>query len=90
MNCTNYRRLLSDFHDGLLKDVETSQVRTHLMICLPCREIFHDLELIVTAAAELYDETCVTCPDETASWKQFELAALNSAGVAGSQQWLRR
>jgi len=90
MNCTKNVILLSDFHDGLLNDIETAQVRTHLMICLSCREISHDLELIIASAAKLRDESDVTCPDEQVSWQRFESVALKSTDSAGGQQWLRR
>lgn len=90
MNCTKSVVLLSDFHDGLLNDMETAQVRTHLLICRSCREISHDLELIIAAAAELRDEGSVTCPNEKVSWQRFESVALKSTESAGGQQWLRR
>ncbi|MGE0128277.1 MAG: anti-sigma factor [Blastocatellales bacterium] len=90
MNCTRNLTLLSDFHDGLLDNIETAQVRTHLMLCLSCREVFHDLELIVSAAAELRDENCGACPSEKVSWQQVQTAALNSPDSAGGQQWLRQ
>jgi len=90
MNCAKNLTLLSDFHDGLLNNVETAQVQTHLMLCLSCREVFHDLELIVSAAAELRDENCVTCPSEKVSWQQIQTTALNFPDSAGGQQWLRQ
>ncbi len=92
MNCADNRKLLSDFYDGLLTEMETERVRKHMMICMPCREIFRDLEQIVTAAAELHDhdKDCDTCPNEKVSWRQFELAALNATDFAEGRQWLRR
>ena len=90
MNCTKSRTLLSDFHDGLLNNIETAQVQTHLMLCLSCREVFHDLELIISAAAELRDENSVTCPNEKAGWQRLQSAALNSTDSAGGQQWARQ
>ena len=90
MNCAKSIRLLSDFHDGSLNVIETAKVWMHLMACLSCREIFRDLDLIVTAAAELRDKDCVTYPNEKVSWRRLELAALNSTDFAGGQQWLRR
>lgn len=90
MNCTKSITLLSDFHDGLLNTIETAQVRAHLMFCLSCREVFHDLELIVSAAAELRDDNCVTCPSEKTGWQQLRTAALNCPDSAGGQQWLRQ
>jgi len=90
MICTQNITLLSDFHDGLLSEIETAQIRTHLTMCPSCRAISQDLEQIITAAAELRDKDCATGPNEKASWRQFELAALNSPDVRGGQQWLRR
>jgi len=90
MNCTKNLILLSDFHDGLLNGKETARVRTHLTICASCREISHDLELIIAAAAELRDEGSVTCPNENVSWQRFASVALKGAEAAGGQQWLRR
>jgi uncharacterized protein YbaR (Trm112 family) len=62
----------------------------HLMICPSCRGIFHDLELIVSTAAELRDKGPVTCPDDKAGWRRFESATLNSADLAVNRRWLRR
>jgi predicted anti-sigma-YlaC factor YlaD len=93
MNCTQNITLLSDFHDGMLNERETGRVRAHLMMCRSCRELSQDLERIITAAAELRDESCATCPNEEASWRRFEvvkLAALKSTDVPGGRQWLRR
>jgi len=88
MNCAKNVILLSDFHDGLLNEVENAQVRAHLTLCRLCREISHDLERIISAAAELRDESHVTCPNEQVSWRRFESVALQGADSAGSQQWL--
>ncbi len=90
MNCTKSVKLLSDYHDGSLKKIESAQVRLHLMTCLKCREIAHDLELIISAAAELRDKSHVPCPDEKLSWRRLESAALKGADSAGGRQWLRR
>jgi predicted anti-sigma-YlaC factor YlaD len=90
MNCEKSLKLLSEFHDGSLNVIEAVRVRMHLMICPSCRGIFHDLELIVSAAAELRDKSPVACPDDKAGWQRFELAALNSTGPAGNRRWLRR
>jgi predicted anti-sigma-YlaC factor YlaD len=90
MNCIQSLMSLSDFHDGLLSNVETAQVRAHLTLCPSCQEVFHDLELIVTTAAELRDEDCVTCPSEKVGWQRLQMAALNSSGSAVGQQWLGR
>jgi predicted anti-sigma-YlaC factor YlaD len=90
MNCAKNTTLLSDFHDGLLSDIDSARVRTHLMLCRSCREVFHDLELIISTAAELRDENSVTYPQEKAGWQRFQSAALNFVDPAGSQQWLRR
>ena len=90
MNCTKSVKLLSDYHDGSLNRVESARVRLHLMTCFSCREISHDLELIISAAAELRDKSYVTCPDEKLSWRRFESAALKGADSAGGRQWARR
>jgi predicted anti-sigma-YlaC factor YlaD len=93
MNCAQNTMLLSDFHDGLLNEMETGRVRTHLTRCHSCRELSQDLKRIISAAAELRDENCAACPNEKASWRQFELvelAALKPTDVPGGQQWLRR
>jgi len=90
MKCTKNLKLLSDYHDGSLNMIETARVRMHLMICLSCREISHDLELIITAAAELRDKSHVTCPDGKVSWRRFTSAALNPTDPAGDRRWMRR
>lgn len=88
MKCAKNLTLLSDFHDGLLSGAEAASVRTHLMLCLSCREIFHDLELIVSAAAELRDEDHVTCHNEKVSWQQIRATALSLPESARGQQRL--
>ncbi|HEX2489949.1 MAG TPA: hypothetical protein VHR27_11115 [Blastocatellia bacterium] len=50
----------------------------------------HDLELIVSAAAELRDKSPGACPDDKTGWRRFESAALKSAATAGNRRWLRR
>ena len=62
----------------------------YLMICSLCRGILHDLEPIVSAAAELRDKSPGACPDDKAGWRRFESAALKSAAPAGNRRWLRR
>jgi predicted anti-sigma-YlaC factor YlaD len=90
MNCAKSLKLLSEYHDGSLNVIEAVRVRMHLMICPPCRGIFHDLELIISAAAELRDKSSIAGPDDKAGWRRFELAALNPADFAGKGRWLRR
>jgi predicted anti-sigma-YlaC factor YlaD len=90
MNCAKSLKLLSEYHDGSLKVIKGVRVRMHLMICPSCRGIFHDLELIVSTAAELRDKSSVACPDDKAGWRRFESAALNSTDLAGNTRWLRR
>jgi predicted anti-sigma-YlaC factor YlaD len=90
MNCAKSLKLLSEYHDGSLNVIEAVRVRMHLMICASCRGIFHDLEVIVSTAAELRDKSSVACPDDKAGWRRFELAALNSTDLAGNRRWLRR
>jgi predicted anti-sigma-YlaC factor YlaD len=90
MNCAKSLKLLSEYHDGSLNVIEAVRVRMHLMICHSCRGIFHDLELIVSTAAELRDKSSVGCPDDKAGWRRFESAALNSTDLAGNRRWLRR
>jgi predicted anti-sigma-YlaC factor YlaD len=90
MNCAKSLKLLSDYHDGSLNVIEAARVRMHLMICPSCRRIFHDLELIIAAAAELRDKSPGACPDGSAGWRRFESAALKSAGSMGNRRWLRR
>jgi predicted anti-sigma-YlaC factor YlaD len=90
MNCAKSLKLLSDYHDRSLNVIEAVRVRMHLMICPSCRGIFHDLEMIVSTAAELRDKSSVVCPDDKAGWRRFELAALNSTDLVGNRRWLRR
>jgi predicted anti-sigma-YlaC factor YlaD len=90
MKCAKNVKLLSDYHDRSLNLIETARVRMHLMICLSCREISHDLELIINAAAELRDKSPVTCPDGKVSWRRFASAALKTTESAGDRQWMRR
>jgi predicted anti-sigma-YlaC factor YlaD len=63
MNCAKSLKLLSEYHDGSLNIIEAARVRMHLMICHSCRGIFHDLELIIAAAAELRDKSPGASPD---------------------------
>jgi predicted anti-sigma-YlaC factor YlaD len=72
MNCAKSLKLLSDYHDGSLNVIEAVRVRMHLMICPSCRGIFHDLELIINAAAELRDKSPSGCPDDRAGWRRVE------------------
>jgi len=90
MNCAKSLKLLSEYYDESLNIIEAVRVRMHLMICPSCRGIFHDLELIVSAAAELRDKSPGACPDDKAGWRRFELAALNSTAPARNRRWLRR
>ena len=90
MKCAKNVTLLSDYHDKSLNMIETARVRMHLMICLSCREIAHDLGLIIAAAAELRNKSHVTYPDEKAGWRRFESVALKSTDSAGDRSWLRR
>jgi len=90
MNCAKSLKLLSEYHDGSLNVIEAVRVRMHLMICPSCRGIFHDLEMIVSTAAELRDKGPVACLDDKAGWRRFESAALNSAEIAVNRRWLRR
>jgi predicted anti-sigma-YlaC factor YlaD len=72
MNCAKSLKLLSEYHDGSLNVIEAVRVRMHLMICPSCRGIFHDLELIIDAAAELRDKSPGGCPDDRAGWRRVE------------------
>ena len=90
MNCAKSLKLLSEYHDGSLNVLEVVRVRMHLMICHSCRGIFHDLGLIISAAAELRDKSPGACPDDKTGWRQFESNALKSADSAGNRRWLRR
>jgi predicted anti-sigma-YlaC factor YlaD len=90
MRCAKNVKLLSDYHDGSLNMIETARVRMHLMMCLSCRAISDDLELIIAAAADLRGKSHGACPDGKVSWRRFESAALKSTDSAGGRQWLRR
>jgi predicted anti-sigma-YlaC factor YlaD len=87
MNCVKSLKLLSEYHDGSLNVIEAVGIRMHLMICPSCRGIFHDLEQIVAAAAELRDNS-VACPDDKAGWRRFESAALKFTDSAGNRRWV--
>jgi predicted anti-sigma-YlaC factor YlaD len=75
MNCAKNLKLLSEYHDGTLNVIEAARVRTHMMICPSCRGIFHDLERIISTAAELRDNSPGAYPDDKAVWRQVELYA---------------
>jgi predicted anti-sigma-YlaC factor YlaD len=75
MNCAKSLKLLSEYHDGSLNVIEAVRVRTHLMKCSSCRGIFHDLEQIISTAAELRDKSPAACPDGKAGWRRFETDA---------------
>jgi predicted anti-sigma-YlaC factor YlaD len=72
MNCAKSLKLLSDYHDGSLNVIEAVRVRMHLMICPSCRGIFHDLEQIISTAAELRDKSAAAWPDDKAGWRRVE------------------
>jgi hypothetical protein len=72
MNCAKSLKLLSEYHDGLLNVLEAVRMRMHLMKCAACRGIFHDLELIVSVAAELRDKSPGGCLDDKAGWRRVE------------------
>jgi predicted anti-sigma-YlaC factor YlaD len=72
MNCAKSLKLLSEYHDGSLNVKEAVRVRMHLMICPSCRGIFHDLEQIISTAAELRDKSFSVCPDDNAGWRRIE------------------
>jgi predicted anti-sigma-YlaC factor YlaD len=88
MNCEKSLKLLSEYHDRSLNVMGAARVRMHLMICASCRGIFHDLGLIIAAAAELRNNGPGACPDDKAGWRRFESAALKSSGSAGNRRWL--
>jgi predicted anti-sigma-YlaC factor YlaD len=75
MNCAKSRKLLSEYHDESLNVIEAVRVRMHLMKCPKCREIFQDLELIISTAAELRDRSHAACPDDRAGWRRLETDA---------------
>jgi predicted anti-sigma-YlaC factor YlaD len=72
MNCVKSLKLLSEYYDGSLSVIEAVRVRMHLMICPSCRGIFHDLGMIISAAAKLRDKSPGVCPDDKAGWRRFE------------------
>jgi predicted anti-sigma-YlaC factor YlaD len=78
MNCAKNLKLLSEYHDGSLNVIEAARVRMHLMICPSCRGIFHDLERIISTAAELRDKSPGAFPDDPDGkdgWRRVELYA---------------
>jgi predicted anti-sigma-YlaC factor YlaD len=72
MNCAKNLKLLSEYHDGSLNVIEAARVRMHLMICPSCRGIFHDLERIISTAAELRDKSPGAFPEDKDCWRQVE------------------
>ncbi|HEX5085493.1 MAG TPA: zf-HC2 domain-containing protein [Blastocatellia bacterium] len=72
MNCVKSLKLLSEYHDGSLNVIEAVRVRMHLMKCQACRGILHDLDQIISVAAELRDKSPAACPDDKAGWRRFE------------------
>ena len=69
MDCATSLALLSDFHDGLLNEVDSEQVRLHLVNCPPCDGVFSELKIIITTAAELREESTIPFLKETAIWQ---------------------
>jgi len=90
MNCAKSLKSLSEYHDGSLNVIEAVRIRMHLMTCPSCRGIFHDLELIISTAAELRDKSPSACPEDRLGWRQFESTALKFTASAGNRRWLRR
>jgi predicted anti-sigma-YlaC factor YlaD len=72
MNCVKSLKLLSEYHDRSLNVIEAVRVRMHLMKCPACRGILHDLDQIISVAAELRDKSPAACPDDKAGWRRFE------------------
>jgi predicted anti-sigma-YlaC factor YlaD len=87
MNCVKSLKLLSEYHDGSLNIIGAARVRMHLMICPSCRGIFHDLEQIIAAAAELRNNSSGACPDDKVGWRRFESTALKLTDSAGNRRW---
>ncbi len=74
MDCAKTIELLSDFHDGWLKEEDQEQVRVHLTTCTTCVQVFRDLDTIVITAKVFCREQEIVFPDETALWERMGLA----------------
>jgi predicted anti-sigma-YlaC factor YlaD len=77
MDCAMSIMLLSDYHDGLLPEPERTLVREHLTVCLVCKGIYDDLELIVTTALELRQDGNIVFPEEKV-WQRLGLGRRKS------------
>ena len=66
--------MLSDFHAGTLDESEAVQGDAHLPECLPCMNVFQDLDLIVRVASDLRGAESISFPDENALWQRMCLA----------------
>jgi hypothetical protein len=62
----------------------------HLTLCPSCQEAFHDLEMIVSVAAELRNEGCEAYPGEEVGWRRLEAAMLSTADLAVGRKARRR
>ena len=71
MNCEESLELLSLFHDEELAEPIKLQVRSHLTDCHFCHDVFHELDLIVHAAALVQNEDNIKFPDENAIWQRI-------------------
>jgi predicted anti-sigma-YlaC factor YlaD len=71
MNCATSLGMLSDYHDGLLGEMESLLVRQHLSECAPCGGVYYELEMIVIKAGELKDECSLTFANEALIWQRM-------------------
>ncbi len=71
VDCDKSLELLSDLRDGLLAESEMTLIRAHLDGCVGCKDVFIDIELIVSIASTLHTENGLAYPDEEILWQRI-------------------
>ena len=75
MDCEKSVALLSESHAGTLEGTATAMVGEHLAGCLPCADVFRDIETIVLTAGIIRPESeTIIYPDENLLWRRLALS----------------
>lgn len=71
VDCEKSLELLSDLRDGVLVESEVTLIKAHLDGCVGCKDVFIDIESIVTVASTLRTENGLAYPDEQILWERI-------------------
>lgn len=74
MNCAESLELLSEYYEEALETGVKIEVRTHLVTCLTCADVYHDLEIIVKTSTLLRSDEFIVFPDENVLWQRIDQA----------------